>query len=108
GVHDFLARHLPREDPRWWGAWTVEPAFAGILIILLSFESEVLSRGLSLADPWVTRLKRTLLAASLFMNVYPTLRPCGAEPFNLGDAFVHAVIPLLVFMLAEVMPVIQR
>lgn len=107
GVQSFLAGHLPHDDPRWWGAWAVEPAFAGILILLLAFESEILSRGLPLTDPWVTRLKRTLLAASLFMNVYPTLRPRGTEPFHLGDAFVHAVIPLLVFMLAEVMPVIQ-
>jgi hypothetical protein len=47
GVHDFLAGHLGPADPMWWGAWLVEPALAGILITLLRWEAEMISRGIS-------------------------------------------------------------
>src|ERR1700742_1800350 len=48
GVHDFLAGDKPITDPMWWGCWLVEPALAGLLITLLRWESEMLSRGVSI------------------------------------------------------------
>jgi hypothetical protein len=110
GVQDFLAGHLHISDPLWWAAWLAEPMFAGILIVLLSFESEILHRGIPMDEVWVTRLKRTLLGSTLFMNVWPSLSPVWQheEPFEFGNFAIHLVIPLVVFMVAEVMPVIQQ
>jgi len=110
GVQDFLAGHRPVTDPLWWGAWLAEPMLAGILIMLLVFESEILSHGIPVDDAWVRRLKRTLLTSTLFMNVYPALAPAWqkGEAFEFGNLAIHLVVPLVVFMVAEVMPVIQQ
>ena len=54
-------RYRPQADPVWWGAWLVEPALAGILITLLVFEAEILSRGLAVNHQSVGRLKRVLV-----------------------------------------------
>ncbi|MCG8919244.1 hypothetical protein L6E12_26060 [Actinokineospora sp. PR83] len=108
GVQAFLANGRTPADPAWWAAWLVEPAFAGILVTLLRWEAEMLARGLHVTARAATTLKRILLGATLFMNVYPTIRPPEGERFSLGAAFVHLVIPLVVFFLAEVMPVVQQ
>ncbi|HWO66672.1 MAG TPA: hypothetical protein VNO31_42245 [Umezawaea sp.] len=110
GVQDFLAGHRPITDPLWWAAWLAEPMLAGILIMLLVFESEVLSHGLAVDDVWVKRLKRTLLTSTLFMNVWPALAPIwsAGKPFEFGNLAIHLIVPLVVFMVAEVMPVIQQ
>lgn len=83
---------------------------AGILILLLSFESEILHRNVSVNSYWVQRLKRTLLSATLFMNVWPTLTAVWGkdEHFNFGSFVIHLIVPLVVFMVAEVMPVIHQ
>ncbi|MCS7476385.1 hypothetical protein ACFFQW_04425 [Umezawaea endophytica] len=110
GVQDFLAGHRPITDPLWWAAWLAEPMLAGILIMLLVFESEVLSHGLAVDDVWVRRLKRTLLTSTLFMNVWPALAPIWGtgKAFEFGNLAIHLIVPLVVFMVAEVMPVIQQ
>ncbi|UVS78370.1 hypothetical protein [Actinokineospora sp. UTMC 2448] len=108
GVHDFLARGYTLADPMWWAAWLVEPAFAGILVTLLRWEAEMLARGLDVTASAVRRLKRLLLFSTLVMNVVPTLPVFDGVTFNLGSFFVHLVIPLIVFYLAEVMPVVQQ
>ena len=107
GVHDFLAGHLAPADPMWWGAWLVEPALAGILITLLRWEAEMISRGISAAHQTVTRLKRVLLGATLVTNVWSSVRP-PSGPINHGMVFLHVVIPLVVYLIAEVMPIIQQ
>ncbi|WP_249124375.1 hypothetical protein [Saccharopolyspora erythraea] len=109
GVQEFLAGDRPREDPVWWAAWAVEPMFAGLLIVLLNFEAVILSHGIDPDHPWWTRLKHVLLLSTLFMNVYPPLALLAAdrERFSLGDLVVHAIIPVIVYGLAEVIPVIQ-
>lgn len=104
GVQDFLAGNATPADPVWWGAWTVEPMFAGLLILLLNFEALILSYGVDPAAVWWTRLKRILLGSTLFMNVAPQIRIDGFEP---GSFAVHAIIPVIVFALAEVIPVIH-
>lgn len=106
GVQAFLAGHLGPSDPMWWGAWLVEPAFAGILITLLRWEAQMLSHGLAVDDRPVKWLKRVLLGATLVTNVWSSLRPPDGQ-INAGMVFLHLVIPLVVFLLAEVMPVIQ-
>ncbi|MBB4967831.1 hypothetical protein [Saccharothrix violaceirubra] len=110
GVQDFLAGPRTAADPLWWAAWLAEPMLAGILITLLAFESEVLHRGVAVDSRWVERLKRTLLGSTLFMNVWPTLAPLWTPGvrFEFGNFAVHLVVPLVVFMVAEVMPVIQQ
>jgi hypothetical protein len=107
GVHDFLAGHLTPTEPMWWGAWLVEPALAGILITLLRWEAQMLSQGIPIASDPVDWLKRLLLLATLVTNVWSALRPAAGE-VNAGMVFLHLVIPLVVFLIAEVMPVIQQ
>lgn len=107
GVHEFLAGQLTPADPMWWGSWLVEPGLAGILITLLRWEAEMLSRGLAIDARPVLWLKRLLLCATLVTNVWASLRPASGQ-VNSGMVFLHVVIPLVVFFIAEVMPVIQH
>ncbi|MGW1677825.1 hypothetical protein, partial [Saccharopolyspora sp. NPDC002376] len=109
GVQRFLAGGTTPADPLWWAAWTVEPMFAGLLIVLLNFEAVILSYGVEPDHAWWTRLKQVLLASTLFMNVIPQLMPLFTDwaGFNPGSALVHAIIPVIVYALAEVIPVIQ-
>jgi hypothetical protein len=116
GVHDFLAGDKLISDPMWWGCWLVEPALAALLITLLRWESEMLSRGVAIPTgrPGKTTgpvqwLKRVLLGSTLVMNVVPTLWPRAGsgEQVTAGSVFVHIVIPIVVFLVAEVMPLIQ-
>ncbi|XVV03377.1 hypothetical protein ACQPW3_39630 [Actinosynnema sp. CA-248983] len=106
GVHDFLAGTLPITDPLWWGAWLVEPALAGILINLLRWEAQMLAAGIAIASRWTTALKWVLLTATLVTNVWSALTPAKG-PIKAGNVFLHLLIPLVVFLLAEVMPVMQ-
>lgn len=106
GVHDFLAGTLPVTDPLWWGAWLVEPALAGILINLLRWEAQMIAAGIDIDSRWVTGLKWVLLAATLITNVWSALTP-STGPIKSGNVFLHLLIPLVVFLLAEVMPVMQ-
>ncbi|ACU35071.1 hypothetical protein Amir_1115 [Actinosynnema mirum DSM 43827] len=107
GVHEFLAGQLDPAHPMWWGAWLVEPGLAGILITLLRWEAEMLARGLDADARPVHWLKRLLLGATLITNVWASLRPATGG-INAGMVFLHLVIPLVVFLIAEVMPVIQH
>ncbi|SFR29349.1 hypothetical protein SAMN04488564_118150 [Lentzea waywayandensis] len=109
-VQAFLAGDRAKTDPLWWGAWLAEPMLAGLLITLLMFEAEILSRGIEVDEPWVRRLKRILLSSTLLMSVWPTLMPlwtAGAR-FDLGNTAIHVIVPVVVFAVAEVMPVIQH
>ncbi|WP_231648681.1 hypothetical protein [Saccharothrix sp. NRRL B-16348] len=108
GVQDFLAGHRSVTDPLWWAAWLAEPMLAGILIMLLVFESEVLHRGVPVDSKWVDWLKRVLLGSTLFMNVYPTIAVRAGERFEVGNLAIHVMVPVVVFGVAEVMPVIQQ
>ncbi|WP_039787271.1 hypothetical protein [Actinoalloteichus spitiensis] len=105
GVHEFIAGDRPISDPLWWAAWFVEPMVAGILILLLSWESEILSRGIEPASEHVTRLKRFLLFCTFFMNVYPAV---FGDSFDFGMLFIKGMVPVIVFLLAEAMPIVQR
>jgi hypothetical protein len=107
GVQAFLAGKLTTADPLWWGAWLVEPALAGILITLLRWEAEMLSAGLDVEHKAVKRLKHLLLAATLITNVWSSLRPATGA-VNAGNVFLHVVIPAVVYLIAEVMPVITH
>ncbi|MBB5153174.1 hypothetical protein [Saccharopolyspora phatthalungensis] len=110
GVQKFLAGDATQADPLWWAAWTVEPMFAGLLIVILNFEAVILSYGREPDHQWWYRLKRVLLTSTLAMNVIPQAVPLLRwrwEEFNLGSAAVHAIIPVIVYGIAEVIPVIQ-
>ena len=108
GVQRFLAAGTAPEDPLWWAAWCVEPMFAGLLVTLLNFEAVILSHGVTPGHAWWARLKHTLLASTLAMNVIPQLAPLlGDGGFNLGSLAVHAIVPLIVYGVAEVIPLIQ-
>ncbi|MEU3624090.1 hypothetical protein BS329_32905 [Amycolatopsis coloradensis] len=107
GVHDFLAGDRQPSDPLWWGAWLAEPALAGILVTLLRWEAAMLSYGVTTNVKPVRYLKRVLLGATLVANVWAGLAPAHG-PVSKGMVFFHLVIPLVVFLLAEVMPVIQQ
>lgn len=107
GVHDFLAGRLPTTDPLWWGAWLAEPALAGILVTLLRWEAAMLTAGITVTDKPVKHLKRLLLTATLVANVWAGLAPADGQ-ISTGMVFFHLVIPLVVFLLAEVMPIIQQ
>jgi hypothetical protein len=107
GVHDFLAGDRSPSDPLWWGAWLAEPALAGILVTLLRWEAAMLTAGITVTDKPVKHLKRLLLGATLIANVWAGLAPAHGG-ISTGMVFFHLVIPLVVFLLAEVMPIIQQ
>ncbi|WIX81714.1 hypothetical protein QRX50_13600 [Amycolatopsis carbonis] len=107
GVHDFLAGDRPVTDPLWWGAWLAEPALAGILVTLLRWEAAMLSHSIATDATPVRYLKRLLLGATLVANVWAGLAPAHGG-VSKGMVFFHLVIPLVVFLLAEVMPIIQQ
>lgn len=107
GVHDFLAGKLSSTNPLWWGAWLTEPALAGILVTLLRWEAVMLSHGLTVDQKPVAYLKRVLLAATLVANVWAGLAPSHGG-VSKGMVFFHVVIPIVAFLLAEVMPIIQQ
>jgi len=107
GVQDFLAGDRSVGDPVWWGSWAVEPALAGILITLLRWEAEMYARGVTADHRPAHWLKRVLLGSTLVMNVSPTLWPRTSATVSPGMVFVHVVIPVVVFLVAEVMPVIH-
>ncbi|HWD04081.1 MAG TPA: hypothetical protein VG674_16705 [Amycolatopsis sp.] len=107
GVHDFLAGHLSTTDPLWWGAWLAEPALAGILVTLLRWEAAMLAAGIPVDDKPVKHLKRLLLAATFAANVWAAFTPTTGG-VSQGGVFFHVVIPLVVYLLAEVMPIVQQ
>ncbi|MFB9909667.1 hypothetical protein [Allokutzneria oryzae] len=107
GVQDFLAGDRQLTDPVWWAAWLVEPMVAGILIMLLRFETEVIARGIEVNSPRVDWLKRILLGSTLFMNVYPSAFPREGERDS-GMVMIHALVPVVMYLVAEIMPVVQR
>ena len=106
GVQDFLAGDRQRSDPLWWGCWGVEPALVVLLITVLRWEAEMLTRGIKIASGWVNALKWTLLGSTVVMNVVPALWPRRGST-SAGMVFAHLMVPLIVFMIAEVMPVVQ-
>lgn len=103
GVQKFMAGDTTMSDPIWWACWLIEPALAGILITVLRWEAEMLARNIEIDSGWVTSLKWTLLTSTLLMNILSVSGDTSG-----GMIAAHCMVPLLVFMLAEVMPVIQR
>ena len=108
GVHDALAGQLATTDPMWWGAWLVEPGLAGILVTLMRWEADTIARGVDITSDAIKRLKRLLLGTTLGLNVWSAFRPSGGHGLDAGLIAVHVVIPLVVYLLAEVMPAIQQ
>ncbi|TDB81568.1 hypothetical protein E1182_04835 [Micromonospora sp. KC721] len=106
GVQDFLAGHLTPADPVWWGCWGVEPCLVGILITILRWEAAMIARGIDIDSKAVDWLKRFLLGSTLVMNVVPALWPREGG-ISAGMLAAHFMVPVLVFFLAEVMPIVQ-
>ncbi|MFI0797248.1 hypothetical protein ACH4OY_31925 [Micromonospora rubida] len=106
GVQDFLAGDRSPADPVWWGCWGVEPCLVGILITILRWEAAMIARNIDIDSRAVDWLKRFLLGSTLVMNVVPALFPRegGISP---GMLAAHFMVPILVFFLAEVMPIVQ-
>ncbi|WP_320069334.1 hypothetical protein [Micromonospora sp. RTGN7] len=106
GVQDFLAGDRSPADPVWWGCWGVEPCLVGILITILRWEAAMIARDIDIDSRAVDWLKRFLLGSTLVMNVIPALFPRegGISP---GMLAAHFMVPILVFFLAEVMPIVQ-
>ncbi|MEV6801076.1 hypothetical protein AB0M91_22410 [Micromonospora rifamycinica] len=106
GVQDFLAGHLTPADPVWWGCWGVEPCLVGILITILRWEAAMIARSIDIDSGAVDWLKRFLLGSTLVMNVVPALWPRQGA-ISAGMLAAHIMVPVLVFFLAEVMPIVQ-
>jgi hypothetical protein len=106
GVQDFLGGHLTPGDPVWWGCWGVEPCLVGILVTILRWEAAMIARDVAVDSRAVDWLKRFLLGSTLVMNVVPALFPREGE-ISGGMLAAHIMVPVLVFFLAEVMPVVQ-
>ncbi|WP_089156526.1 hypothetical protein [Micromonospora sp. NBS 11-29] len=106
GVQDFLAGHLTPADPVWWGCWGVEPCLIGILITILRWEAAMIARSIDINSGAVDWLKRFLLGSTLVMNVVPALWPREGS-ISAGMLAAHIMVPVLVFFLAEVMPIVQ-
>ncbi|RZT82519.1 hypothetical protein EV382_5828 [Micromonospora violae] len=106
GVQDFLAGHLTPADPVWWGCWGVEPCLVGILITVLRWEAAMIAREIEIDSKAVDWLKRFLLGSTLVMNVVPAILPREGG-ISAGMLAAHFMVPILVFFLAEVMPIVQ-
>ncbi|MGX4657627.1 hypothetical protein ACWCHM_28490 [Micromonospora sp. SCSIO 07396] len=106
GVQDFLAGHLTPADPVWWGCWGVEPCLVGILITILRWEAAMIARSIDIDSGAVDWLKRFLLGSTLVMNVVPAVWPREGS-ISAGMLAAHIMVPVLVFFLAEVMPIVQ-
>ncbi|XTZ18268.1 hypothetical protein ACQSSU_13300 [Micromonospora echinospora] len=106
GVQDFLAGHLTPADPVWWGCWGVEPCLVGVLITVLRWEAAMIAREIEIGSKAVDWLKRFLLTCTLIMNVVPAIRPREGG-ISAGMLAAHIMVPVLVFFLAEVMPIVQ-
>lgn len=106
GVQDFLAGDLTPADPVWWGCWGVEPCLVGILITVLRWEAAMIARDIDIDSKAVDWLKRFLLGSTLVMNVVPALFPREGG-VSAGMLAAHIMVPVLVFFLAEVMPIVQ-
>ncbi|MEV0216016.1 hypothetical protein [Micromonospora sp. NPDC050695] len=106
GVQDFLAGHLNPADPVWWGCWGVEPCLVGILITILRWEAAMIARSIDIDSRAVDWLKRFLLGSTLVMNVIPAVFPREGG-ISAGMLAAHFMVPILVFFLAEVMPIVQ-
>ncbi|WP_420118559.1 hypothetical protein [Micromonospora sp.] len=106
GVQDFLAGNLTPADPVWWGCWGVEPCLVGILITILRWEAAMIARSIDIDSRAVDWLKRFLLGSTLVMNVVPALWPREGS-ISAGMLAAHIMVPVLVFFLAEVMPIVQ-
>ncbi|WP_285786906.1 hypothetical protein [Micromonospora sp. NBRC 101691] len=106
GVQDFLAGHLTPADPVWWGCWGVEPCLVGVLITVLRWEAAMIAREIEIGSKAVDWLKRFLLTCTLVMNVVPALWPREGG-ISAGMLAAHIMVPVLVFFLAEVMPIVQ-
>lgn len=106
GVQDFLAGNLTPADPVWWGCWGVEPCLVGILITILRWEAAMIARSIDIDSGAVDWLKRFLLGSTLVMNVVPALWPREGS-ISAGMLAAHIMVPVLVFFLAEVMPIVQ-
>ncbi|MFG1844611.1 hypothetical protein [Micromonospora carbonacea] len=106
GVQDFLAGHLTPADPVWWGCWGVEPCLVGILITILRWEAAMIARGIDIDSGAVDWLKKFLLGSTLVMNVVPAMWPREGG-ISAGMLAAHIMVPVLVFFLAEVMPIVQ-
>ncbi|MFJ6200226.1 hypothetical protein [Micromonospora sp. NPDC092111] len=106
GVQDFLAGHLTPADPVWWGCWGVEPCLVGILITILRWEAAMIARSIDIDSRAVDWLKRFLLGSTLVMNVVPAVWPREGS-ISAGMLAAHIMVPVLVFFLAEVMPIVQ-
>ncbi|MEV0879432.1 hypothetical protein AB0I85_16550 [Micromonospora echinofusca] len=106
GVQDFLAGHLTPADPVWWGCWGVEPCLVGILITILRWEAAMIAREIAIDSKAVDWLKRFLLGSTLVMNVVPAIMPRQGG-ISAGMLAAHFMVPILVFFLAEVMPIVQ-
>ncbi|MEV6800507.1 hypothetical protein AB0M91_19500 [Micromonospora rifamycinica] len=106
GVQDFLAGNLTPADPVWWGCWGVEPCLVGILITILRWEAAMIARSIDIDSGAVDWLKKFLLGSTLVMNVVPALWPREGS-ISAGMLAAHIMVPVLVFFLAEVMPIVQ-
>ncbi|GGN56015.1 hypothetical protein GCM10010112_07450 [Actinoplanes lobatus] len=106
GVQNFLAGNLSPADPVWWGCWGVEPCLVGILITVLRWEAAMIAREIDIDSRAVDWLKRFLLCSTLVMNVVPALWPRDGG-VSAGMLAAHLMVPILVFFLAEVMPIVQ-
>ncbi|MEU1604013.1 hypothetical protein [Micromonospora matsumotoense] len=106
GVQDFLAGNLTPGDPVWWGCWGVEPCLVGILITILRWEAAMIARSIDIDSGAVDWLKRFLLGSTLVMNVVPAVWPREGT-ISAGMLAAHIMVPVLVFFLAEVMPIVQ-
>ncbi|GAA0417305.1 hypothetical protein Aca07nite_07750 [Actinoplanes capillaceus] len=106
GVQNFLAGNLSPADPVWWGCWGVEPCLVGILITILRWEAAMIAREIDIDSRAVDWLKRFLLCSTLVMNVVPALWPRDGG-VSAGMLAAHLMVPILVFFLAEVMPIVQ-
>lgn len=101
-VQGFVAGGAPEWSTRWVTAWAVEPSIAAPLIGILWAEQVAGRYGIKLAG-WPRFTKWACLVATYAMNTWEYW--AQVEP---RGVLIHSVPPLLVFLCAEVLPIVRE
>ncbi|MBB4931353.1 hypothetical protein F4561_002173 [Lipingzhangella halophila] len=101
-VQQFVAGDAAPGSPVWVTAWFVEPAIALPLMGILWAEQVAGRYGVRLSG-WPRFTKWFALGATYSMNTWPYWAAQDAQ-----GIVVHSIPPLMVFMFAEVLPIVRE
>jgi hypothetical protein len=100
-VQTFAAAGAVLYSLAWIAAWLLDPMVSLVLIAVLRAE-QVTARYQVKTGPWVRRTKKFAFAATYTMNTWASW-----TALHLSGIVLHSVPPVLVYMAAEVGPILR-